>query len=202
METSEEKPYAPACDENRQPILEILQQVFVEPGKVLEVGSGTGQHATWLPGYLTHLQWQPTEVEENLPGIRAWLADAALENVLAPMVLDVSRQPWPVEQTDYVFSANTVHIMSWPMVEAFFEGLGRVLSPGGDFCLYGPFMFDGRHTAESNARFDIWLKERDPLSGVRDAADLDRLASAAGLARMNDFPMPVNNRILHWRRLD
>ena len=202
METSAAKPSAPACDENREPILKILQQVFVEPGRVLEIGSGTGQHAAWFPAYLPHLQWQPTEVEENLPGIRAWLAEAELDNVSAPMVLDVSRQPWPVEKADYVFSANTVHIMSWPMVEAFFEGLGQVLLPGGDFCLYGPFMFDGRHTAESNAQFDISLKERDPLRGVRDAADLDRLALAAGMQRLNDFPMPVNNRILHWRRLD
>ena len=108
--------------------------------------------------------------------------------------------PWPVTETDYVFSANTVHIMSWPMVEAFFAGVGEVLRPGGDFCLYGPFSYHGRHTAPSNARFDEWLKARDPDSGVRDLDDLQRLAVAAGLELVEDFPMPVNNRTLHWRK--
>ena len=196
-----EKPYSPACDENRQPILDVIRQVFSRPGVVLEVGSGTGQHAAWLPRFLPHLTWQPSDVAENLPGIRAWLDEAALSNVLPPLGLDVMQTPWPVMACDYVFSANTVHIMSWPMVEAFFAGVGRVLVPGGSFCLYGPFMYDGHHTAESNAEFDVWLKARDPESGVRDAADLDRLAYASGMERIDDFEMPVNNRILHWRRV-
>jgi SAM-dependent methyltransferase len=196
-----EKPYSPACDENRQPILDVIRQVFSRPGVVLEVGSGTGQHAAWLPRFLPHLTWQPSDVAENLPGIRAWLDEAALSNVLPPLGLDVMQTPWPVMACDYVFSANTVHIMSWPMVESFFAGVGRVLEPGGSFCLYGPFMYNGHHTAESNAEFDVWLKARDPESGVRDAADLDRLAYASGMERIDDFEMPVNNRILHWRRV-
>ena len=195
-----DKPYSPACDENRQPILDVIRRVFSRPGVVLEVGSGTGQHAAWLPRFLPHLVWQPSDVAENLPGIRAWLDEAALPNVLTPVGLDVLSAPWPVTACDYVFSANTVHIMSWPMVEAFFAGVGRVLEPGGSFCLYGPFMYDGHHTAASNAEFDLWLKARDPESGVRDAVDLERLATAAGMERISDFEMPVNNRILHWRR--
>ena len=199
--TAMNKPFSEACEQNREPILAVLRRVFRRPGLVLEVGSGTGQHAAWLPQFLPHLTWQPTDVAGNLPGIRAWLAEAALPNVVEPLVLDVSHWPWPVTDADYVFSANTAHIMSWPVVESFFAGAGRVLRAGGDFCLYGPFSRDGRHTAESNARFDRWLRVRDPESGVRDVVDLDRLAATAGLRLRDDLAMPVNNRILHWRRL-
>lgn len=195
-----DKPFAEACEQNRQPILRVLERVFTGPGQVLEIGSGTGQHAAWLPRFLPHLRWQPSDVKASLPGIRQWIAESGLPNVDEPVELDVLRWPWSVTKADYVFSANTVHIMSWPMVEAFFAGVGRVLRPGGDFCLYGPFSYHGRHTAESNTRFDQWLKARDPASGVRDLDDLERLATLAGLELAQDFPMPVNNRTLHWRK--
>ena len=196
-----EKPFSEACEQNKVPILAVLREVFSRPGLVLEIGSGTGQHAAWLPRFLPHLTWQPTDVADALPGIRLRLAEAALPNLAAPVELDVLDQPWPVAEVDYVFSANTVHIMSWPMVEACFAGVGRVLRLGGDFCLYGPFSCDGCHTEESNMRFDRWLRARDPDSGVRDIVELDRLAEAASLDRRGNFGMPVNNRILHWRKM-
>ena len=194
------KPYAESCDQNRGPILEVLGRELTGTGLVLEIGSGTGQHAVHFGAALTSLRWQPTERAEHLPGIRLWLAEADLPNLLEPLELDVAMDPWPVARADHVFSANTTHIMHWPQVEHLFAGVGRVLVPGGRFCLYGPFNYDGHFTTDSNARFDAWLKERDPLSGLRDVADLDRLARSAGLVLKRDHPMPSNNRTLVWER--
>jgi SAM-dependent methyltransferase len=144
--------------------------------------------------------WQTSDVTENHPGIQEWLADEQLANALPPLTLDVTQADWPPRIFDGVFSANTVHIMHWPAVEKMFAGIGRVLLPGGRFCLYGPFNIDGRHTAPSNARFDLWLKQRDPGMGVRDMGDLDRLAAAAGLTRSGKHAMPADNFILVWER--
>jgi len=194
------KPFAESCEQNKDPILGVLRELLTEPGLVLEIGSGTGQHAVYFAGRLPHLVWQPSDTAENLPGIQQWRQEAGLANVREPLELDVCRRPWPVAGADAVFSANTVHIMSWPQVECFFEGVGTVLGPGGLFCLYGPFNFDGRYTAESNARFDRWLKERDPRMGVRDYEDLAALAAAAGLEAVARYPMPADNFTLVWRR--
>lgn len=196
---SNRKPYAESCDQNKRPILEVLSRVFTEPCTVVEIGSGTGQHAVYFAGELPHLQWQPTDRAENLPGIEAWRNDAELHNVHAPLELDVA-QPWPVDSAEAVFSANSVHIMSWPEVEDLFDNLGRVMKSGARFCLYGPFNYGGRYTSESNARFDDWLKARDPQSGIRDVDDLDRLAEAAGMERIADYEMPANNRTLVWMK--
>lgn len=143
--------------------------------------------------------WQTSDREEYHAGIHAWLRDAGLDNVLAPLVLDVD-DVWPDESYDAVFSANTAHIMSWPQVQRFFEAVGQVLQTGGIFALYGPFNYGGRYSSESNANFDQWLKQRDPLSGVRDFEALDGLADAAGLVLRNDYEMPANNRILVWTK--
>jgi SAM-dependent methyltransferase len=194
------KPYSESCEENKDPILTVLRRVLTAPGLVLEVGSGTGQHAVHFARHLPHLTWQPTDVPEHLPGIGLWLDEAGLPNVLEPLALDVRQRPWPVQRADAVFSANTAHIMSWPEVQALFLGVGEVLAPGGAFLLYGPFSRHGRHTAESNARFDAFLRARDPASGVRDLDDLQRLAAASGLVLAEDVAMPVNNRTLVWRR--
>jgi SAM-dependent methyltransferase len=196
------KPFSEACEENKHPILQVLQRVLAERRRVLEVGSGTGQHAAWLPRFLPHLVWLPSDRPEHLPGIRAWVEEAALANVEPPRALDVNQDDWGVRGVDAVFSANTVHIMHWPSVERFLAGVGRLLPAGGIFALYGPFSRGGRHTSESNARFDAWLRERDPGSGVRDLDDLEPLAAAAGLALVEDVAMPVNNRTLIWRRGD
>lgn len=194
------KQFSESCEQNQQPILDVLQQVFVKPGLVLEIGSGTGQHAAWLPLRLTHLVWQPSDQHEYLPSIAAWVEEVDADNVRSPFVLDVNQAHWPVDSADYVFSANTAHIMSWASVVAFFEGVGRILQPGGDFCLYGPFNYDGNFTSVSNLRFDAWLKQRDPESGIREFNQLNKLANDNGMDLVSDFEMPVNNRILHWQK--
>ncbi len=192
------KPFAESCEQNKLPILEILKQEFADASRVLEIGSGTGQHGVFFSEQLPHLIWQTSDMRENHSGIHAWLAEVDRTNLLAPIALDVVSDPWPEQQYDGVFSANTVHIMGWPAVEAMFAGIGGVLEPGGVFCLYGPFNYDGKFTSESNARFDIWLKERDPVSGVRDFEALNALAEQAGMQLRNDHPMPANNRTLAW----
>jgi SAM-dependent methyltransferase len=194
------KPYSEACEQNKEPILEVLRRELPWPATVLEIGSGTGQHAVYFAAQLPHLTWQPSELAENIPGIDLWLAEAALGNLREPLVLDVQTFPWPIEIADAVFSANTAHIMSEAGVAAMFTGIGRVLRHGGRFCLYGPFSYDSRHTAESNASFDQWLKARDPRSGVRDVRWLDKLAREAALEPVRDYPMPVNNRTLVYER--
>ncbi len=194
------KPYSEACEQNKEPILAVLREVFTEPGLILEIGAGTGQHAVHFARALPHLDWQPTDQADYLPGIRQWIAEADLPNLRPPLELDVCHPAWPIAQAAGVFSANTTHIMHWPAVENLFRGVGRVLQPGGAFCLYGPFNYDGRYTSASNAQFDALLKQRDPASGIRDFADLDRLAQDNRLRFQRDYPMPVNNRTLVWVR--
>ena len=194
------KPFAEACEQNKQPILAVLQAQFAACHTILEIASGTGQHAVFFAAQLPHLHWQPSDMAENLPGIRQWLAEDGGENIAEPLELEVRHSAWPAGPYDGVFSANSVHIMGWPAVEATFAGVGRVLRPGGRFCLYGPFKYDDVHTSESNARFDVWLRQRDPASGVRDISDLRRLAEQAGMALVEDIEMPVNNRTLVWQK--
>lgn len=194
------KPYSESCDQNKEPILAILNDILAASRRVLEIGSGTGQHAVYFGRHLTQLVWQTSDITPHHTGIRAWLEDAQLPNVLPPLALNVATDPWPVELFDSVFSANTAHIMSMPEVTLMFAGIGRVLTPGGIFCLYGPFNYNGHFTSESNARFDVWLKMRDPASGVRDFEYLDELAQAAGMTLLHDYAMPANNRTLVWRK--
>lgn len=193
------KPYADSCEQNRTPILNVLKQELTDRHCLLEIGSGTGQHAVYLAGEFPDLTWQTSEVPIMHDGIHAWLAeDSAPPNALPPLYLDVCNDPWPDERYDAVFSANTVHIVSWPQVQCLFSGVGEVLEPGGVFCLYGPFNYKGRYTSDSNERFDAWLKQRDPLSGVRDFEAVNELAAEAGLELKKDYEMPANNRILTW----
>lgn len=193
------RPYAAACDENKEPILAVLREAFAAPGTVLEIGSGTGQHAVHFGAALAHLTWQTSDVPAAHAGIRAWLEDAT-PNVLPPLALDVLDTRWPIAKAEYVFSANTAHIMSFCGVEAMFAGVGNILASGGVFALYGPFNYGGRYTSESNMRFDQWLRTRDPASGVRDVDDLRTLARDAGMTLWKDVEMPVNNRTLLWRK--
>ncbi len=194
------KPYAESCDINKDPILDVLRVIFADRKHVLELASGTGQHAIHFGRALPHLTWQTSELEQNHAGIQIWLDEANLPNVLTPVRIDANDDTWPVASVDAIFNANTVHIISWPEVELLFEGIGRVLETGGILCLYGPFNYDGKFTSESNARFDVWLKSRDPKSGVRDFEALNLLAEAQDMALLNDIEMPINNRILVWQR--
>ena len=194
------KPYAESCDQNREPILTVIKPLLENCTSLLEIGSGTGQHAVYFARRMPQLVWHTSDCARYLPGINLWLDDAGLENVRRPVELDVSRSVWPRMHVDSVFSANTAHIMHWSDVEAMFAGVGEILNAGGGFLLYGPFNAGGGYTSESNASFDRWLKSRDPGSGVRDFEELDRLAQQAGMRLAGDFEMPANNRILYWRK--
>ena len=194
------KPYAESCEQNRAPIQAVLKVVFADRKHVLEIASGTGQHAVYFAYALPHLTWQTSELPVNHAGIQAWLDEMQLPNVLPPLAIDVNDAHWPVATVDAIFNANTVHIVAWPAVERMFAGIGRVLAVGGILCIYGPFNYGGQFTSESNARFDVWLKNRDPESGVRDFEAINRLAEAQGLTLLKDIDMPSNNRTLVWQR--
>jgi hypothetical protein len=196
-----DKPFSPACEENQAPILAVIGPLFAQARRVLEIGSGTGQHAVYFATRLPHLIWQTSDVPAQLPGIRWWLAEAQRPNLPEPLSLEVTGD-WPAGPFDGVFSANTAHIMGMSAVGRMFLGVGQVLAPGAPFALYGPFSEGGQHTSESNARFDASLKARDPRMGVRDLDDLRVFAERAGLALRTDHPMPVNNRTLVWCRCD
>lgn len=194
-----EKPDAPSCARNREPILEVLRDHFADRRKVLEVGSGTGQHAVFFAAALSHLVWQTSEREENLSGIAAWLDDAALPNTPPPIELNVMGA-WPKQRFDAVFSSNTLHIMGWSEVERFFLRLPEVLERDARLAIYGPFNYGGKFTSESNAAFDVWLKEQGAHRGIRDFEAVDALAAKAGLRLREDRAMPSNNRCLVWDR--
>jgi len=194
------KPFAESCIQNQEPILGVLRELLPERRHLLEIGSGTGQHAVYFAPEFPQLSWQTSDLTENHAGILAWLAESKSSNILSPLSLDVRTPHWPQTTFDAVFSANTAHIMSWEAVVAMFSGIGRILEPGGIFALYGPFNYGGRYTSDSNMRFDLWLKQRDPLSAIRNFEDLDRLASEAGMVLWRDYAMPVNNRTLVWRK--
>lgn len=193
------KPYADACDRNREPILEVLRQHFADRHHVLEIGSGTGQHAVHFAAGLPQLTWQTSDCEPNLAGIRLWLEEASMPDLPQPIPLDVTG-PWPDEQFDAVFTANTLHIMGWTEVRALFAALPKVLASDAVLAVYGPFNYDGRFTSPSNAAFDEWLKQRSAQSGIRDFAAVDELARSIGFTLIEDRAMPANNRTLVWRR--
>lgn len=195
------KPFSEACEQNKQPILAVLRVEFADCTRVLEIGSGTGQHAVYFSKHLPQLIWQASDLAENLAGIQAWLNDAGHPNTLDPIALDAAHGSWPTEPYDGVFSANTAHIMSWEQVQAMFHGVDKVLGENGVFCLYGPFNYNGSYTSESNAQFDTWLKARDPASGIRDITALHALATELNWSFCNDYAMPVNNRTLVWRKI-
>lgn len=192
-------PYSQACENNQAPILERLQQVFVAPGKVLEIGTLTGQHAVHFAKAMPHLEWQPSDHPESAQLCRARLAQAALPNILPVVELDVSDAHWPVESFQWAFSANTAHIMAWPEVEQMFQGIGERLTEDGAFCLYGPFKHQGEYTSDSNRRFDQNLRTQAPHMGIRDLEDLSALAESAGMRLVENHPMPANNELLIFR---
>ena len=194
------KPHAPACDRNKGSILEVLLQHFRDRKQVLEVGSGTGQHAVHFGAAMPWLTWQTSDRADALPGIRMWLDEARLPNVRPPLALDVTGE-WPAGPYDAVFSANTLHIMSWPEVEILFRALDRVMARDAVLAVYGPFNYGGKFTSESNAAFNGWLKQQySEASGIRDFEAVDALANGIGLKLLADHSMPANNRTLVWTR--
>lgn len=194
------KPFAESSEQNKQPILEVLLHYLPQATRVLEIGSGTGQHGVFFSQQFPHLEWHASDREEHHPGIRAWMDEAGRDNLLGPHCLDVNQSDWPEHAYDAVFSANTAHIMDWPSVINMFRGVGHILRPGGVFCLYGPFNYGGAYTSESNARFDRWLRDRDPESGIRNFEDLCALAEENGMHLLDDHEMPANNRTLVWEK--
>lgn len=189
-----------ACERNKGPILAVLREALAASRTVLEIGSGTGQHAVHFAAGLPHVGWQPTELAAELAPLAERVRLEGSANLRPPIELDVRRLPWPVAAVDAVFSANTLHIMPWEAVEDFFRGLGTALAARGTVCIYGPFRYGGRYTSDSNAEFDRYLRRRDPASGLRDVEALEPLARAAGLELAADHPMPANNQTLVWRR--
>jgi len=193
-------PFSEACERNKGPILEVLRVAFADRTQVLEIGSGTGQHAVHFAAHLTHLTWHPTEQLAYLADLASRVKLEGTRNLRQPTVLDVKQTMWPLRSVDALYSANTLHIMSWVEVEAMFRGVDAVLSPHGVVCIYGPFRYEGRYTSDSNRDFDLMLKDRDPLSGLRDMTDLGALAGRHSLRLRVDHDLPANNRLLEFVR--
>lgn len=194
-----EKPFSQACENNRQPILDGLRTLLTAPGDLLELGAGSGQHAAFLPAHLPHIHWYPSDLPDALPGMNTWLAEARLCNVAQPQVLDV-RGRWPDRQFQYLFTANTCHILDKAAVVSAITAGSAHLLPDGLFIIYGPVNRGGQFTADSNARFDQWLKAHYAGGGIRDIEWLHERMHDAGLHPVADIPMPANNCLLAWQK--
>jgi cyclopropane fatty-acyl-phospholipid synthase-like methyltransferase len=193
------KPFNPAAERNKAPILATIERYLLGSRDVLEIGAGSGQHAVYLAAQLPHLRWQPSEQADHLAGLRATLADVRLANLLPALELNVLHEPWPVVTLDAVFAANVVQCMSSPALEALFRGVGRRLAAQGVFLLYGPFNRDGRFTSEGNQQLDAWARSLHADFGLRDREHLEQLAARHGLRLCEDHVMPANNQLLVWR---
>lgn len=200
MQNTPTKPFAPSSEENKEVILKVLSPLFADKHSVLEIGSGTGQHAVYFARNMPQLQWQTSDLPDNHDGIRLWIEDSGLQNVALPITLNVSAQQWPDNHYDAVFSANSFHIMSQDNVRDLFAHINQRLNPQGLLVVYGPFNFNGQFTSPSNQQFDAFLKQRDPESGIKDFEWLNELAAEAGLLFKQDVAMPQNNRILCWQK--
>ena len=195
------KPFAPAAERNASAILGVLRTEFREAAAVFEIGAGTGQHAACFAAALPHLDWQPSDVAENIHGIRAWVEEAALPNLREPITVDVLASVEMPTKYDGVFTANTAHIMSVAAVRRMFALTADALRPGGIFLLYGPMRRGGNFNTASNATFHESLQRSDPEMGIRDLEDLDGLAAAGGMRRERVYAMPANNHVVVWRKL-
>jgi len=192
---------SPACDRNREPILSELKRTLKSSsGILLEIGSGTGQHAGYFAPSFPEIIWQPSDLPENLNNIELWRREFNLGNIKPAIELNIAHTPWPITNIQTIFTANTLHIISWPLVESFFEGVNQTLDNGGLCLVYGPFNYEGKFTSTSNEQFDAWLKSRDPESGIRDFKAVNNLAICHGLTFVEDVPMPANNRMLIWQK--
>lgn len=195
-----EKPFSPSSERNQEVIFQVLSRLLKDTNHVLEIGTGTAQHAVYFAERMPHLTWQCSDRIENHAGIKMWLDEAALANTPPAIELDVT-ETWPkFETVDAIFSANAVHIMPWDSVCKFIKNAGPLLQTKGLLIFYGPFNYDGSYTSEGNANFDVWLKERNPLSAIRDFDAINDQAENAGLELSEDIEMPANNRILVFQK--
>jgi len=192
-------PHSDACERNKGPILDVLRAAFAQCSSILEIGSGTGQHAVYFASEMPWLLWQPSDRADDLPGLRQRIAYEGPKNLRAPVELDVAQPPRDLSRVDGVFSANTLHIMSWRETEALFAWLPGIVNPGAVLAIYGPFRYAGQYTSESNASFDEMLRARDPASGIRDFEAVDELARSIGFSLQADHRMPANNQSLVWK---
>ena len=195
------KPYSQACENNKSPILDRISRIYRNGDVVLEIGTFTAQHILYFAEHMPQVMWQPSDTVEAQPTVRAGLDGTELPNILEPVTIDVADDGWYEKRVEGVFSANTLHIISLEHVRHFLRGAGRLLKPGGRLCVYGPFKYKGEFTTPSNADFDIWLKRRDPLSGVREFETVASWASDYGMRLMSDFPMPANNQLLVFNKV-
>lgn len=194
------KPFSQACENNKQPILSVLEPRLKKARHVLEIGSGTGQHAVFFAEKMPHLIWQASDLPENHAGICQWRESYAGGNLRQPLTLDVEQPDWPLSETDAVFTANTFHIISWEQVLKLLDGCARILRSGAPLIVYGPFNEDGRFTSESNARFDQMLRDNAPHRGIRNRQTVAAEAAARGLLLRETLELPANNRCLVFRR--
>ena len=195
------KPVAESCVQNQQVILDVLKRFFIEQGKVLEIGSGTGQHGVFFTTHMKHLLWQPSDLLDQHAGMQLWFDEVEHDRIKPPLELNVDDEVWPVTEIDYAFTANTTHIISALQTEKLFRHIGDCLKQGGLFAQYGPFNYNGQYTSESNARFDVWLKQRDPSSCIKHFETVRELAGANNMQLVADIEMPANNRILLWEKI-
>jgi len=194
-------PFSQASENNKQPINEVLQRHLGNITDVLEIGGGTGQHATFFAEQFPRLIWQSTDVPANVATLNLRIKHAALPNLPDATALDVDALPWPVNNFNAIYTANTLHIMAAESVVNFFQGVGSYLNANGLLLVYGPFKYAGEFTTESNARFDVWLKNQNPVSGIRDFERVDALAEDAGLRLLEDNSMLANNQLLVWKKV-
>jgi len=194
------KQFSQACENNKKAILEILTPILAKQKHLLEVGSGTGQHAVYFAKNLPQLIWQTSDLLVNHSSINAWIDEFPSANVKRPFTVDLTKKPPFIENVDTIFSANTLHIISWPLVQKFFALVEKQLIAEGILCLYGPFNYQGSFTSESNANFELWLKDRDKNSGIRDFEAICELAKGADLSLLEDVEMPANNRLLIFKK--
>ncbi|MFK7853677.1 MAG: DUF938 domain-containing protein [Granulosicoccus sp.] len=196
------KPFSPSADRNKEPILGALRHELADNQQVLEIGSGTGQHACFFAAALPSIRWQPTELKQNIPAIQRWISEQPINNVLPPKELDVDVHPWPIHSADVCYTCNTFHIVSAQSVKNIYRGCKALLGSGGKLCVYGPFSIDGQHNSAGNESFDQQLRASNPDSGIRDLSQLDEIAQQSGFSAYRCTKMPANNLFVVWEIQD
>lgn len=201
MQSFLSKPTSPSSERNKDPILEVLRKIIPSTSRrLLEVGTGTGQHAVFFAQQFPNLEWVASDILDRHDGIQMWLQEAKLKNISGPLEFEIGKDEFPAGNFDYVYSANVLHIISWQKAQRLFELLGNHLEMGSELIFYGPFNYKGRFTSESNEAFDGWLKSHDPESGVRSFEEISEKLGSCGFDLVKDYEMPSNNRILHFRK--